>query len=421
MQTGRVCGSRMFWRIERSFFVCLVLLGMLSSASAVSRPPRVRVSCWYWLNSVAPEQWPADFQAMREIGFTDVVLVWGLDGTAFATRIHDSHAAIRAAHKADLGSFLFVWHARHTALPHDPRFQQVDAAGQTLFAFDAFNPEWRNTQWKAYLETVAREYGPEPGMAGYLFDNSFAIGQVGTIDGPPPRPADRYLAYGAAERKLFGKALPTSPEDPAWAEWTRVRQLWWADWASSTQAAIRAVDPDTRHRIVLEDGDNTIDPETESRVGLKLSTVISSFDRMGAYWAPTYSDPAAADKLVLNETAYLTRMRAAIGERKELSLTLRLSDAATEETPGHATKPTLPQIRQLVDAALAMGVRDIDLYGFRMGVYHLDGPGWLRFQPGSGPTYPLTGQVEGKFLADRPELWPGLKAYLAQIEAAPAR
>ena len=395
--------------------ICLLGCG----ADCLGAQP-VRVSAWYWLNSAPKTQWGADFRAMKELGLTDVVLVWGLDATAFATRIPDSHEAIRTARKAGLGSYLFVFHARHAAMAHDPAFEQVDAEGHALFAFDAFNRTWRQTQWKTYLQTLAREYGPEPGMAGYVFDNSFAIGRIGAIDGAAPVPEASYLAYGAAERKMFGRKLPTSPADPGWAEWTRVRAQWWSDWAAETREAIRGVDADAGHEIVLEDGDNTIDPDTESRVGLKLGMVTRSFDAMCAYWAPDYGHESLQG-LAGGVTAYLTRMRGAIGVGTALEFTLRLSDGATEDLPGHAEQPTVAQIRAAVDAALAMGVRRIDLYGYRMGVYHLDGKGWKRYQPGTAADYPLTGQVEGKFLVDRPEIWGGLKDYLVGIEAGVRR
>lgn len=395
-------------------YICLCFLICPALAAA-----QVRVSTWYWLNSAPKAQWQSDFKAIHDLGFTDVLLVWGLDASAFSTRISDSHEAIRAAHAAGLGSYLFVWHARHNALPHSKRFEQVDASGEALFAFDAFNPEWRRVQWKPYLQTIAREYGREPGMAGYVFDNAFAIGNVGSIDGPPPKPEVSYLSYGQAERTLFGKQLPLSPKDPAWSAWNESRQQWWADWAEATRNAIRAGDSNPRHRIILEDGENTIDPETETRTGLKLARVIPSFNMMSAYWAPNWSDKGADEQLEKGIASYLTRVRNAIAPRTELALSLRLSESATEDIPGPAQYPTLAQVKRAVGTALAMGVKDIDLYGYRMGVYHLDGPGWEKYRPRAGQNYPLTGQIEGKFLCDRPELWTGLRAYLHEIESAP--
>lgn len=379
----------------------------------------MRVSAWYWLNSVPRSQWLQDFKAIKSLGVTDVVLVWGMDGAAFQTRTVDSHRAIEAARKEGLGSYLFVWHARYTSLHHDPEFEQVDTVGERLYAFDAFNPEWRHTQWKLYLETVAREYGRDPGMAGYIFDNSFAIGHVGAVDGPAPAAGTSYISYGNAERKLFGQPPPVSPADPAWAAWTEARQQWWADWARDTREAIRAVDRNLQHAIVLEDGENTIDPDSEARAGLSLRRVAPYFDIVSAYWAPHYSN--SNEQIAGEVTNYLGRMRAALGDRRPISLSLRLSDDATEQVPGHANTPTLEQIKAAISAGLAAGVKRIDLYGYRMGIYHIQNPGWTEYLPGDGRDYPLTGQIEGKFIVDRPELWAGLKQYLTHIEIAPGR
>ena len=207
-----------------------------------------------------------------------------------------------------------------------------------------------------------------------------------------------------------------SPRDPGWAKWTAFRQHAWANWAKETRQAIRAIDANPQHAIILEDGENTIDPDTEARAGLDLQQVIPAFDRMSAYWAPNYSEAGGNEHLEAGIRDYLTRIRAAVGPDKELALSLRLSESSSEDLPGPASYPNLAQIQRAIGAALALGIRNIDLYGYRMGVYHLDGPGWRQYQPGSASSYPLTGQIEGKFLCDRKELWPGLKAYLHQIE-----
>ena len=409
---GRVCSRLWIYLLGPLLALCL----LAPFASAASREPNVRISCWYWLNSAPKDQWLTDFRSMKDLGVTDVVMVWGLDATAFSTRIKDSHEAIARANQAGLGSYLFVWHARHNALPHDPKYQQIDAAGHVLYAFDTFNPDWRRGQWNTYLQTLAREYGRQKGLAGYIFDNSFSIGNIGTIDGDPPATNDSYLAYGRTERTLFGKTLPKTPSDPFWAEWTEQREQWWADWAADTEKSIRSIDHDLHHRIVLEDGDNTIDPDAMARAGFSLPSVIQHFDTMSAYLAPSYASSEGTEGLSEATTTYLNKMRAAVGKDKELSLSLRLSDGDSEDIPGHADRPTLDQIKTCVDAALALGIRNIDLYGYRMGVYHLDGVGWHQYQPGQGPTYPLTGEIKGKFLADRHELWTGLRAYLHQVQ-----
>ena len=386
----------------------------MTTAASIARN-KVRISCWYWLNSAPKQQWPHDFKAMKKLGITDVVMVWGLDATAFSTRTTDSKEAIAEAFQAGLGSYLFVWHARHNAMPHDPRYQQVDAGGHVLYAFDTFNPDWRHGQWKQYLQQLAREYGHQEGMAGYVFDNSFAIGNIATIDGAAPALKDSYLSYGRYEQSMFKKHLPTTRDDPTWIAWTKMREQWWSDWADDTQKAIRSIDHDPRHTIILEDGDNTIDQDAQARSGFALGSVIEHFDVMSAYLAPNYAKDSPQDPGKAT-TEYLSRIRAAIGRDKELTLSLRLSDGDTEDLPGHAESPTLAQIKGCIDAALKTGVRNIDLYGYRMGVYHLDEAGWIKFQPGSGATYPLTGEIKGKFLVDRPELWAGLSDYFRSIQ-----
>lgn len=404
------------FHVMRFILLSVAIALQTCPVSAASPSPRVRVSCWYWLNSTPKSHWAADFKAMKQLGLTDVVMVWGLDATAFSTRLTDSHQAIADADRAGLGSYLFVWHARHNAMHHEPRYQQVDAGGHVLYAFDTFNPRWRQGQWRDYLQSLAREYGKQKGLAGYIFDNCFAIGNIGAIDGEAPKPKDSYLAYGRFEQAQFGRHLPLGTDDPSWPAWTRMREQWWADWAEDTQKAIRSIDIDPGHKIILEDGDNTIDPDAQTRAGFKLRSVATHFDVMSAYLAPRYSSGSQDKELGVVTSTYLNKMRAAIPDGKELALSLRLSDGDTEDLPGHADKPTLDQITKCIDAALKLGVRNIDLYGYRMGVYHLDGPGWHKFQPGHGLTYPLTGEIKGKFLADRPELWVGLAEYLQRIQ-----
>ncbi len=403
----------------RRLLVCLLQVWLLfvASAHAAVEKPAVRISAWYWLNAAPKETWASDFKKMHQIGFTDVMLVWGLDAAGFAVRIQDSHQAIEEAHKARLGSYLFVWHARHNSLEHLPQFEQVDSAGHHLFAFDVFNPEWRHGPWKTYLEKLAREYGPEPGLSGYIFDNSFAIGRISKIDGPAPKDSESYISYGPIETRMFGSTPPTDTSAANWKQWTAAREKWWADWASDTARFIRAIDKNPHHEVFLEDGANAIDPDTISRAGVDLTQVTDHFDTMGAYFAPSYSAAGEDQKLGREVTAHLGAMRAAIGPKKKLVLSLRLSEGDKENGPEPAAFPTLEQIKILTDAALAAGASQIDMYGFRMGIYHLDETSWNEYRPAAGSTYKLTGEVRNTFLCDRPTLTAGLTKYFRTIKS----
>jgi hypothetical protein len=135
----------------------LLLLVLFCSAVAYAQPARVRISAWYWLNSAPRADWQGDFVTMHNLGFTDVVLCWGIDLPAlrFKPRIADTREAMRLAHRAGLGAYLMVWQPTANSLRRNPEFEQVDSAGHHLFSFDAFNAEWRETQWKQYLQEVA--------------------------------------------------------------------------------------------------------------------------------------------------------------------------------------------------------------------------------------------------------------------------
>ncbi len=304
---------------QRAAQFALAALSISLSLHAAKQAP-IRLSTWYWLNSAPKNEWGRDFQKIRALGFSDVLLVWGLDAAAFSFRIADSREAIRAAHAAGLGSYLFVWHARHNSLDHPAEFEQVDAAGHHLYAFDTFNPEWRHGPWTSYLQILARNYGPEPGFAGYVFDNSFAIGQIGSIDGPSPKPDESYLSYNSVEKKLWGPQLPQPKKGEKWQAWTRARETWWAQWASDTRDSIRAVDNNPAHEIVIEDGANAIDPDTVEHAGVDFASVAKSFDSVGAYFAPAYSDGAAAAHLAQSVKEYLRSMQGAAGAARSLSV-----------------------------------------------------------------------------------------------------
>jgi hypothetical protein len=216
----------------------LAILFATQAANAAQREP-IRISGWYWSNSAPRSEWARDFHDMARLGFTDVDLCWGLDLSAWTKRQTDTRYALEAAAKAGIKAYFVVWQPSHNTLPRKPAFQQVDAGGHVLFTFDTFNTEWRNTEWKSYLQTVARLFSHYPAFTGYIFDDTFSMGGIGAIDGPASKPQERYISYNAFDKKLFGKEPPKSPDQPGWAEWTEARSNWWVNWASDTVKFIR--------------------------------------------------------------------------------------------------------------------------------------------------------------------------------------
>jgi hypothetical protein len=378
------------------FALFLFIFPLIASAAPV------RISAWYWLNSAPKESWEGDFVTMKNLGFTDVLVCWGLDLGGIVTRKADTRQAVQWAHKAGLGVYLIVWQPSANSLPRDPEFLQVTADGKQLQTLDVFNPKWRSTQWKDFLQDIAKTYGSEPGFAGYVFDDSFGAGNV---------------SYGPFEEKLFGSPLPRKPGDPRWDEWTKARQDWWEDWAKDTTGYIRATDTNTQHIIYLEDTIGAItNPRHQASIGLDFNRVARHFDAVGGYTTPTWTTNADSDTKVLQLTEKaIQSVRKMIGPEKKIIYTFWSANIAEERKPGPAIYPSAAQIRAVCEKALELGVRHLDMYGYRIGEYNVTREQMAKMVPPEPAAYVLTGQFPRKFMWDRPEIQTELGAYLRSL------
>jgi hypothetical protein len=383
----------------------LIFVFLCGSASGFTQPPKIRISGWYWLNSAPRVDWRGDFVTMKSLGFTDVLLGWGLDVAAVGTRVSDTRQAIQWAHQAGLRAYLFVWQPTANSLPRHPDVMQVDSEGHQLDSFDVFNPDWRATEWKDYLQKLARAYGHEPGMAGYVFDDSFEAGGTGEI------------SYGAYEQRAFGKPLPRKPGDPRWDQWVKAREGWWQDWARDTVHYIRAVDPDPQHEIYLEDYfPNIVNPARHNSHGLDFSKVALYFDAVGGYTTTSWdSSPDSGQKAAEKTTEALNTIRKMIGDKKQIIYTFWVANQSEERNAGAAQYPTADQIRLICEAALRLGIRHLDMYGYRIGDYVIKREDMARWVPPEPLPYKLTGQFPQKFLWDRPQIHQGLADYLRSL------
>ena len=327
----------MFKRII--FYGAMAFCGIGITAGAQGPKPAVRVSAWYWLNSAPKASWEGDFITMKNLGFTDVLLCWGVDLAGIVTRKAETKQALAWAHKAGIGVYLIVWQPVANSLPRVPEFMQVDAKGKQLETFDVFNPQWRATQWKGYLQDVAKTYGDEPAMSGYVFDDSFGSADV---------------SYGAYEEKAFGRVLPRKPDDPGWDDWTKARQGWWEDWAKDTIQYIRAMDASPQHEIYLEDTiGRIINPKQQASIGLDFARVARHFDAVGGYTAPTWTSNLDSEQKVLELTENaIQSVRKMVGPEKQIVYTFWSANIAEEHKPGPAVYPSAAQIRQVCEQAL---------------------------------------------------------------------
>jgi len=67
---------------RRLFFAVSLLLAGIAFGIEARKTPELRISVWYWLNSVEKKQWETDFKLAADAGFTDMVLCWGLNSAA---------------------------------------------------------------------------------------------------------------------------------------------------------------------------------------------------------------------------------------------------------------------------------------------------------------------------------------------------
>lgn len=359
----------------------------------------VRVSAWYWLNAAPKADWEGDFITMKNLGFTHVLMCWGLDLTGIITRKADTLEAMRLAGKAGLGVYLIVWQPQANSLPRNQEFMQVDGNGKKLITFDTFNPKWRSTQWKDFLQDIAKIYAHEPAFAGYVFDDSFGSANV---------------SYGPFEEKTFGAPLPRKEGDARWDEWTKARQGWWEDWAKDTVQYIRDIDADTQHIIYLEDTLNRItNPKDQAGIGLDFNRVAKHFDAVGGYTTPVWTTNANLQQKVLDLTRNaIESVRKMVDPEKPIIYTFWSANIAEERKHGPAAHPTAEEIKQICEVALKLGVHHLDMYGYRIGEYSVTREQMTRMMPPEPAPYVLTGQFPQKFMWDRPEIHTELGDYL---------
>lgn len=395
-----------------------VLLLLLAQSLICAQAQPVRISAWYWLNAAPRDEWERDFRKMAELGFTHVDLCWGLDAAAWALRVEDTKYALRSCQRAGLGAYFIVWHPEHNSLPRSPEFQQVDVMGRLRFTFNTFNTRWRETQWKEYLQKVARLYSPEPAFAGYIFDDSFGVGPIRSIAGPEGAPAERIVSYSEDDRHRFGKEPPKQTSDPDWAAWTEARAGWWEDWARDTNRFIREVD--ARHEVYLEDEEHVLSQNVRDSTGVDFGRTAKAFDAVGAYTVARWDDKPDSGKRAVDQTlSVLEKTRAAIGPGKKIIYTFWAGNILELRKPGPAKYPTVEQIREICEAALKFGIRHLDMYGYRIGDFVVTDENWPQKRPPAKGPYPLTDPFPQKYLYDRPELHERLGEYLRGLSSRP--
>jgi hypothetical protein len=263
---------------------------------------------------------------------------------------------------------------------------------------------------------VARLYGQDPAFAGYIFDDSFEIGPIGGIAGSGGTPSERFISYSDDDRRRFGKTPPKQPSDPGWVEWTEARAGWWEEWARDTNRFIREVDRNGSHEVYLEDEQNVLSQHTRDATGVDFGRTARAFDVVGAYTEARWTDePGSGARAIEQTREVIEKTRAAVGAGKKLIYTFWVGNILELRTPGPAKYPTFEQIREICEAALKLGIRHLDMYGYRIGDFKVTDENWPQKRPPAQGPYPLTDPFPGKYLYDRPELHARIGEYLHEL------
>ncbi len=440
--------------------ILFVLLGLLLAGNALSddvrKAPGLRISVWYWLNSVEKKQWEQDFKSAADAGFTDMVLCWGLDSAAVSDQKENTRWALSLCQKFGMRAYLLMWHPSHNSLPRQAEFQQVDNRGNRLFTFNLFHRRWRSSQWKDYLQSVAKAYKDHPGLAGYLFDDTFSPGPIGSFGGDRNKVPGDFVSYSSYDfeqfrqwlrnkyqtlsdlEKSWGKDVGswekveppkkiTEKDQNAWNDWCDARAQWFQEWGADTMKFIREVDRSSDHEVYLEDGQyalglekqqskNSFRPVTvRDTLGLQFSAVASHFDAVCGYTTFRWEIPDALAKALKTTRETLESTRSMVGKEKKIIYTFWVTDADVNK-PLPLKYPDAKQIIAVTQAALDLGIRHVDYYAFRIGDWRADEAEWKARRPGPNLDYVRTKPVPDRYLCDRPDLLKDLAAELHRLK-----
>ena len=126
--------------------------------------------------------------------------------------------------------------------------------------------------------------------------------------------------------------------------------------------------------------------------------------------------PDSGARAVEEARTVIEKTRAAVGQGKKFIYTFWVGNILELRKPGPATYPTFEQIREICEAALGMGIRHLDMYGYRIGDFVVTDENWPKKRPPAQGPYPLTDPFPGKYLYDRPELHGQLEEYLREMK-----
>ena len=294
-------------------------------------------------------------------------------------------------------------------------------------------------------------------MAGYLFDDTFGPGPVGSFEGDKTKVRGDFVSYSAYDYEQFRqwlrskyRTLPrleeswgieagnwekieppqkiTETNQAAWSDWCEARSQWYQEWGIDTMKFIREADPSPDHEVYLEDGQYVLGLETQrskssfrpvtvkDTLGLQFGVAAAPFDAVCGYTAFRWEIPDALAKAVQRTRETLEFTRSKVDKQKKIIYTFWVGDLDTDK-PLPLKHPDAQQIMAVTQSALDLGIRHVDYYAYRVGDWRADNAEWEVRRPGPNVDFPLTKPMPGRYLCDRPDLLKALGVQLHQLRA----
>jgi len=352
-----------------------------------SRPlPTAGLGMIYWLDAAPPEEWPHDFDAMRQAGASFVIIADWFDlADVFREEVDHIGRALDVCQHNGLKACLHVFPAAQMLEPYpihfigDERFsggylayrrshekykggpthRMVDAFGYLAPFYDLFSLAWQDEWFFPYLDAVIGHYGRHPAVAGYEFSNLLLLPLVRADAAAIMSYSDEDSARFRQWREQHGKAPIDPPVLPGrwsedWCDWMAARRQWLAEWAVRTVRFIHERSPG-RAAILHDDAQYLV--WSAPLCGGYTPEMASAFDAFVVehYFLPRQLDPVQ------------------IGRQIDIDLATAAS-LVPNRTPGWRAQChtrcgdaclSAELLRQMLEATVARGVRRIEIDCYR--------------------------------------------------------
>lgn len=179
---------------------------------------------------------------------------------------------------------------------------------------------------------------------------------------------------------------------------------------SDTVKFIRTIDPNPTHIFYVEDFIGSLtDPEKPARLGLDLGRVFQDFDAVAVTPCLVGSRMPILPRASCKSTLTQSKLCASSPARRRGSyLPFGQQMSERNDCPTPQNIPAADDSIAICRTALSLGIRHLDMYGYRIGEYCATRQQMHDLVPPEPAPYRVTGQFPQRFLYYRLEVKEGL-------------